>query len=161
MIEKINKSIENSLTGLTTSILGVAEPIVITNEEETIVPMIVLPDGECLSILDDEKDICVYHKINKKTYVKEENRGYGDRPKVSSNTDMSLLCYGFRDKISQLDAERLITSAIMPYVSIESVEFSRITILSSEFLGIQFFLQPNVFLFRINYRMKEKMKSCN
>lgn len=161
MIEKLNNAIVNALQGLRVSALGIAEPIIVTNDDETEMPAIVLSDGECLSILDDESDVCLYHKLNKKTYQIATNKGYGDKPSIQANCDMSLVVYGFRDKISAIEAEKRITSAIATMCEVSNVEFNRSAIFYSEFSGIQFFLQPNVFLFRVNYTQKKLLTNCD
>lgn len=161
MIEKLNNAIVGALQGLRVSALGVAEPIIVIDSDELELPKIVLPDGECLPILDDEDDVCFYHKINKKTYQRATNKGYGDKPSIQATYDMSLVVYGFRSKISAIEAEKRITAAIAPMCEVGTVEFNRSTVFYSEFSGIQFFLQPNVFLFRVNYTQKKLLTNCD
>ena len=161
MIEELNNAIVGALQGLKVSALGIAEPIIVTNEDETEMPAIVLSDGECVSVLDDESDICFYHKLNKKTYQRATNKGYGDKPSLQATYDMSLVVYGFRSKISAIEAEKRITASIATMCDVGTVEFNRSTVFYSEFSGIQFFLQPNVFLFRVNYTQKKSLNNCD
>lgn len=161
MIYRINKAIEDSLSELKVNALGIAEPIVIRDGNDVEIPAIILSDGECLSVLDDDSDVCCYHKITKKTYSTDNKGGYGDSKKVSSESDMSLVIYGFRTKITPYDAEQMITKAIMGLCTVTSVDFNRNTLFYQEYSGIRFFLQPDVFLIKINYKLKEKLNSCS
>lgn len=162
MIEKLNQAIENALNGLKTNIRGIAEPILVIDQDgEMEMPAIVMADGECFPIIDDSSDLCSYHKINRKSYTRETNKGYGDKVAITSYDDMSLIVYGVRGKIAALEAEKKITRAISNIVNVESVEFNRTVIFGTEYSGVQFFLQPNIFLFRINYKIKQALPTCN
>lgn len=164
-IHSINKSITNLIGRGNILMHDVAEAVIIRESEDKILPAIVCEDGECdVNLFDDRFDVGLYHKLNGITY--NHLAGWGDESQLKSVHDMSLIVYGKRDFISPYHMEKIIGEAIggasvgnVDCTTI-SADFNRLQVFATEFSGYPFFLQPNVFLFKINYRITINQERC-
>lgn len=172
-IKKINESISDYLGSRTVSscIFGLSEAI---NYDSggNVVPAIVDVTGELYTnLFDDEFQVGIYHKLNSKEYSTDASNGYGDARKVGETASMSLICYGKRDAVDCYDLERTIVDLIngVSYTDrarrvgceVTGSLFNRQQVFSAEYSGLPMFLQPNVFIFRITYKISTAQRKCN
>ena len=164
-IDNINIAITKALAKGHILVHGLAEAVIIRESEDKILPAIVCHDGECdVNLFDDLYDAGFYHKLNGITY--NEVAGWGDDVRKQSVHDMSIIVYGKRECISPYAMEKLVCDAIgqaskgdiicMPV----SADFNRLQVFAGEFSGYPFFLQPEVFLFKVNYRITINPINC-
>lgn len=152
----------------TKKINGLAEPVLLLDNQQQSFPAIVSADGECdANLFDDKFKIGIYHKMNKITYVETGVKGYGDRKSIQQVADMSLISYGYRTVISPYKLAEKIRRAIAgtkhngkEVCSVMDANFNRVQVFAGEFGGIEFFLQPHIFLFRINYKITTALPEC-
>lgn len=176
IINAINEATAAYLTtnGIRANVHGIAEPAIINeaNGEEQIRPAIIDERGEIdCDLFDDRYPVCFYHRLNGKTYTGATNGGYGDTIAYTEESDMSMLVYGVRSVIPACRLEENITHTIQSlqykqggtsaYCVVKSVSFDRKQVFLGEYSGIPFFLQPNIFLFRINYKIITARRTCN
>lgn len=158
IINKINIAITDSLKKGDILVHGLAEAVLIRESEEKILPAIVCENGECdVNLFDDRFDCGFYHKLNGITY--NEVAGWGDDVRKQSVHDMSIVVYGKRSTFNPYIVEKAVCDAIgktskgdiicLPI----SADFNRLQVFATEFSGYPFFLQPDVFLFKVNYRI--------
>lgn len=153
-------------------IAGLTEPVVIREgddpQTEIVLPALIGADGECnTAIFDDKYGIGLYHKLNSVTYAETTAKGYGDGRKTERVADMSLIAYGQRKTINQYELEKRLHRAITgtryngkAVCSVTSSHFNRTQNLAGEFGGIPFFLQPDIFLIKINYKITTALPEC-
>lgn len=164
-IDTINIAIANALAKGHILVHGVAEAVLIRESEEKILPAIVCADGECdVNLFDDRFDAGFYHKLNGIGY--SEVAGWGDEIRKQSVHDMSMIVYGKRSCISPYAMEKVVCDAIGKATKGDVVclpissDFNRLQVFATEFSGYPFFLQPNVFLFKVNYRITINPNNC-
>lgn len=169
IISNINAQIEVAAMLGNMALYGVADPIVIRDENDSIFPVIIDNDGECRDVLfDDSKDVSIYHRLNTKTYGTVSTAGYGDIPQRSVVYEMAMIVCGRRDKINVYDMERACvfgienTSNAKQRIKCEVItsNFHRPQVFASEYTGVQFPIQPNIFLFKINYKITRTQSPC-
>ena len=160
--------------GIRSNAHGIAEPAIINeaNGEEQIRPAIIDEYGEIdCDLFDDRYPVSFYHRLNGKIYTGATNGGYGDTIAYTEESDMSMLVYGVRSVIPACQLEENITHTIQSlqykqggtsaYCVVKSVSFDRKQVFLGEYSGIPFFLQPNIFLFRINYKIITARRTSN
>ena len=134
---------------------GLAESIAIRDESGVTFPAIVLPTGECLDVYSatDHHDVTLYHRLNEKSY--QEKQGFGERKLYEETDDMSLLVYGKRQAISQFQMEKVARKAIASVATrtLMRSDFNSLQVFANEYMGVTYFLTPDYFLFKINYRI--------
>lgn len=172
-VERINDTIAQT-SGLNADkmrLFGLADPIIIRDNDDmdVQVPVIIDSDGECHDVLlDDEFDMSLFHRLNKKTYATITTEGYGNAPKRVCVHDMSLFVSGKRHAIDLYRLEQLCVSAIESSCygvknassSVAESDFNRIRIFSAEWSNVKFPLQPDIFLFKINYKLSWVQSPC-
>jgi len=161
IVDKINTALEEAFS-IPSQIHGIAEPILIKDDEEVFIPTIIDKDGECSDVfVDDDFKVGLYHKLNSKNYTLSQNKGYGDDPKVIVVADMSMLVWGFLAAAKAEDVQEFIFAKSPREMRFNSVNFDRKQVFSGEFQNVDFFLPPEVFLFKINYKVQyTAVKSC-
>jgi len=170
IVEKINESIAAS-TGLNEKamqLFGLADPVILRDKNgDATFPVIIDADGECHDVLlDDAFDMSLFHRLNKKTYTTDRIKGYGDDPKRVCVHDMSLFVSGKRHAIDVYRLEHLCVAAIEgagarnATTEVTETDFNRIRVFVNEYTGIQFPLQPDIFLFKINYKLTRVQTPC-
>lgn len=175
IIETINTEVCHFLAenGITANANGIAEPIIIdeVGEAEQTRPAIIDENGEINSdLFDDRYPIGFYHKLSGKTFVSTTQMGYGDAIAYTEESDMFMVVFGLRSVIHANDLEQRISHIIQhtqakkggksTYCILKSVLCDRTQVFANEFKGVQFFLQPNIFLFRINYKIITARTTC-
>lgn len=161
-IESINRGINAVLKELNPAsdllTYGLAESV--TGRDETsneTLPVIVLPDGECYDVYReaDKHDVVLYHKLNEIGHTEASNDSFGSGRTYTSVSDMSLLVYGKRAKFSQYTVEgiaRKVIASVNARTLVRS-DFNALQIFANEYPGVTFFLGPEYYLFKINYRI--------
>lgn len=169
IIAKINEKIVADANLENMAMFGVADPVIVRDEDgETLFPVIIEPDGECHDVLtDDANDVHVYHRLNVKSYGTMPSSGYGDDPKRAVIYDMSMIVSGRRESIDPYRMEHLCVLAIeaaaegkRSTTEVSMTNFNRMQVFSSEYTGLSFPIQPNIFLFKINYKITRIQSPC-
>lgn len=167
-IQKINEALQASIIALigynaTSMLYGLAEPVLIrdTDAEQTL-PAIVKCDGECINVFKecDVHDVTLYHRLQSKSYTAKA--GYGGRITYDEVCEMSLIVYGFRKAVNPYELEKTLCKAIIEDSarSIGSTDFNAIQVFATEYSGMPFILNPDFFLFKINYRITSTLNRC-
>lgn len=160
-IESINKGINSAIKELNPAsglrAYGLAESVSVRGDEDTTFPAIVLPDGECISVCGeaDKHDVVLYHRLNDKSYTEDANASIGSHKGYAETDDLSLIVFGKREKVSQYKVEeiaRKVIASINARTLVRS-EFNALQIFANEYAGVTFFLGPEYYLFKINYRI--------
>lgn len=171
IVEKINGTIADT-SGLNEDamqLFGIADPVIIRDEGDVTLPVIIDADGECHDVLlDDTFDISLFHRLNKKTYTNDRIKGFGNDPQRVCIHDMSLFVSGKRHAIDLYRLEHLCVAAIEgacmgmrnAYTEVSETDFNRIRVFTNEYSGIPFPLQPDIFLFKINYKLLRVQIPC-
>lgn len=172
IVSNINARIISDSMLDNTALYGIAEPIVIRHDNDSqdiVYPVIIDIDGECRDVLfDDAHDIVSYHRLNKKTYATKPVDGYGDYPQRSVVYDMSMIVCGKRKIINAHNMERVCVRSIesatnyAKRITAEVAEsnFNSPQVFSSEYTGVQYPIQPDIFLFKINYKITRIQSPC-
>ena len=153
-IEKINKTIKG-LVDCDVKAYGLAESVAIRSEEEMTFPAIILDNGECINVYaeTDKHDVTLYHRLNSISYQEDSNTAIGDSNGYAGVADMSLIIFGKRSAINQYEMEKIARAAIVKdnTNAIARSEFNMLQVFASEYMGVTFFMNPEYYLFRINY----------
>lgn len=164
-INNINASIAEALAEKSLLVHGLAEAVLIRESEEKILPAIISAEGECdVNLFDDMYDAGFYHTLSGITY--NEVAGWGDVVLEQAVHDMAVVVYGKRSQISPYDMEKIVCDSIRNATAGDiiclpiSSDFNRLQVFATEFSGYPFFLQPDVFLFKVNYRITINPINC-
>jgi hypothetical protein len=169
IVSNINAQIEVAAMLGNMALYGVADPIVVRDESESVFPVIIADNGECYDVLlDDSKDVSLYHRLNMKTYGTVNTAGYGDKPQQTIVYDMAMVVCGRRDKINPHDMERACVFGITNTTNakqritceVTTSNFNRLQVFTGEYTGVQFPIQPDIFLFKINYKITRTQSPC-
>ena len=154
------------------ALYGIADPVIVRDDEDgdNLFPVVIDADGECHDVLfDDANDVSAFHRLNTKTYQTMRVSGFGDDPQRVVTYDMSLYVSGRRSAIDQYRLEHLCVAAIenaangekRTSTDVVSTNFNRVQVFQSEYTGLQFPIQPNIFLFKINYKLTRIQSVCH
>lgn len=170
IITDINTRIAQELSAYDKPIMigGLTEPVIVRDEAEQSWPAIIDDTGECnVNLFDDKYRIGIYHKLTKITYQENAVKGYGDKKQIQQVADMSLIAYGDRGTADPYALAETLRKELTKtkkngkeICSVTDATFNRVQVFAGEFGGIEFFLQPHVFLFRINYRLVTALPEC-
>lgn len=156
-IERLNRTITERLAGLDVKTFGLAEGVAIRSDDETTFPAIILSTGECINVFGetDKHDVTLYHRLNEISYPENDNASYGSSKGYTQTSDMSMLVFGKREKISQFQVERVAIAAISidHKCSVIRSDFNALQIFANEYIGVTYFMGIEYFLFKINYRI--------
>lgn len=164
-INKINDRIVDNIREMCDKIdgqiFGLSHTIGIRNEEVSI-PAVILPNGECISIYDeaDQHDIVCYHHMNSKSYQESAN-SFGNLRTYDEICDMSLVVFGKR-RVSPYAIENALCAAISSDNGnvLQGTDFNSTQVFAQEFNGLANFLNPDFFLFKINYKITSTKSRC-
>lgn len=169
IVKQINDEVASWLKNLDVKVKThlLAEPILAPdrNGDKTI-PAIVDPYGEVdMNLFDDRYHVGFYHKLTGKDYTNDPSRGYGNSKSILETANMSMIVYGVRSEILGRDVEEKIVHTInaingKSVGTVKSVSWDRNQVFTSEFSNVQFFLKPNIFLFKINYTISTTHRVC-
>lgn len=144
---------------------GVAEPVLTRSgdDNEVVIPAIVDSTGECVNVFEeaDENSMVMYHRLNSKSYSSQAP-AYGSRKISTAEYDMSIIVFGQRKCTNPNIAEEKIVDlmSMMPAIDVRDSNFNGVQVLSSEFSGMPYFLTPDFYLFKINYRINSALNGC-
>ena len=170
IISNINAQIKVAAMLNNIALYGIADPIVIHDEQDSFYPVVIDTDGECRDVLfDDTKDVVIYHRLERKSYNTVYTSGYGDDPKRSVVYDMSMVVCGKRAAKNIYDMETICGRAIRSVsdakhratTEVVAVDFNSPRVFASEYTGVQFPIQPNIYLFKINYKITRIQSPCH
>lgn len=146
-----------------------------------LLPSYVDNNGEAVYVgPDDDFDYIGYHRVNNWTPAKSATlKAFGDAKSVDVNlVRMSYVVFGRRDKLQLSNDElafylqmafpealdkSLITSLQLKAcnINITDIILNDLQVFQEEFQGIEFFLKPEQFLFKINYTIESAfLKKC-
>lgn len=138
-------------------VYDLAESIAVRGEEEVTIPALVLPDGECINVYAevDKHDVTCYHRLNSISFQEESVASFGSANGYTETDDMSLIVFGKRASISPFDMERIARKAIAQEkgCAVSQSDFNSLQIFASEYIGVTYFMSPEYYLFKINYRI--------
>ena len=157
-ITAINEAIRVGKGTLSGLINGIAQPV---TSGDTEIPYITVRGEANHVFIDDAFDFGCYHKQNGITYVEDYAKGYGDAKRIREVQDLSLIVWGFIEKITAEQFKDLFLSVSPEFVRFVSVSFDKKTIYNAEFKGIDYQINEDIFLIRINYRVQYDInKKC-
>jgi len=169
IIQIINNSIAETsgLDEKKMQLFGIADPVIIRDEGDVLLPVAIDSDGECHDVLlDDAFDMSLFHRLNAKAYTTARTDGFGNDPKRVCVYDMSLFVSGKRYAIDLYRLEHLCVAAIEgagarnATTEVTETDFNRIRVFMNEYTGIPFPLKPDIFLFKINYKLTRVQTPC-
>lgn len=129
---------------------------------------------------DDDYNYIGYHRVNSLTATKANvNRGYGDGRGYDAHIiRMSYVVFGRRD-ILQMTNDELALQVQMNFpealehivleqlqlkacnINVTDIILNDLQVFQDEFQGIQYFLKPEQFLFKVNYTIESAfLKKC-
>lgn len=149
--------------GANVQLYGLAESVAARDTKgEKVVPAVVLPNGECFDVygLADMKDATFYHRLQSTQY--QQKPSYGSAKDYEKTNDLALIVFGKRKVYDQFVLADTICAAIrsLPNVTLVGVDHNLLQVFSSEYSGLSCFLDPDYFLFRINYRITSTFDRC-
>lgn len=162
-ISGFNSAIESNLGSAKDSctINGIAQPIYVLDAQEVMLPAVTIDGNDMIPFIDDEYYFGIYHKVNRKTYLTEKAKGFGDSSKLTCTADCSLVAWGFNRILSAEDLETYILSNCPETITIKTTDFDKKRVFNSEFANVQFDINEETFLFKIEYQVLYKInKSC-
>lgn len=134
-----------------------AESVAIRGDEEITFPALVLPSGECISVSGetDKHDITLYHRLNDISFSEASANSYGSLREYTETADMSLIVFGKRSTLSPFEAESIARASVATAgdTSLVRSDFNALQIFASEYAGVTYFMSPEYYLFKINYRI--------
>lgn len=163
-IQSVNNAILNIFKkGADVQLYGLAESVAARSKDgEKVIPAIIFPNGECYDVygLADEKDATFYHRLQSVQY--EQKQSYGSVKSYDKACDVSLIIFGKRKVYDQFVLADSVCSVLggMHNVTLQGVDHNMLQVFASEYSGLSFFLDPDYFLFRINYRITSTYDRC-
>lgn len=166
-IEKVNAVLQEKLAYCETQIHGIAEPLLIKETEEDIVMLVINVNGECYSVLhDDSKTITSYHRLTSKAYNITPN-GFGDSKTIQEVYNFNLIVVGSREEFDQYEMETICARTLIEcadkynVVVIAQSTFDAQSIFQAEYSGVRYTLPPNIFCFKISYKLTRTQNPCH
>lgn len=172
IVSNINEQIGTQSGLENIALFGIAEAVLVREsfESEKVLPMVIEAEGECHDVLfDDAKDVSLYHRLLTKTYSTQNAKGFGDTPQREVTYDMALVVYGKRKAIDFMQLERICVGAIENVTNeakrmkteVLSTNFNRLEVFAGEYVGLPFPIEPDIFLFKINYKLTRVQSPCH
>lgn len=157
MIDKINKALAISIRGMVrnpnVAFFGLAEPVVIRDENDITLPVIKVSQGEYQHVLKeaDERDLVIYHRLNSEAYD-FNGKSFGDGRGCRVTADLSVVAFGC---IDQYDLKnRLLGIALsMQDVVPTGCSMNAVSNWASEFVGVPYYMNPEYFMMKFNYKI--------
>lgn len=160
-INQINDSIRANCGRFEAKINGIAQPISTIDSDERIMPALTI-NGESTDVfIDDDFDFGLYHKQRGITYQENESKGYGNQKQITETQDLSLIAWGFENKITAEEFKDFFLAISPEFVRFVSVSFDKRAIFNNEFKGAEFIVNEETFLIEIKYKVQYTVnKSC-
>lgn len=164
-IEKVNNTIVTRLDGVKVNAMGIADPVVISEKDSSVVvPAVISGEDICTSVFfDDVNEIVTYHRVLSKQYASA--KGFGDDTTNNEVFNNCLIVAGKRP-LDQYDIDAICAQSLRDnadkYTKVEVTQsiFDRQSIFNSEYSGVEFPLQPNIFLIKISYKLTRMYSPC-
>lgn len=149
--------------GAKVQLYGLAESVASYDKNGgKVVPAVVMPDGECFDVygLADMHDATLYHRLQNTQF--NQKQSFGSAKDYEKANDVSIIVFGKRRVYDQFVLEDAICAAIgsLQNVSLQSVDHNMLQVFATEYSGLSCFLDPDYFLFRINYRITSTYDRC-
>lgn len=160
-INDINAALTAKLGNFTALINGIAQPVYIEDSEEVQIPAIIEKGEDATVFIDDDYDFGLYHKQRGGSYIEDSKAGYGDQKKITEIQDLSVIAWGFENKLTAEDLKDYFVAVSPSFVRFVSVSFDKKTIFNQEFKNVDFMVDERIFLMQINYKVQyDVKKSC-
>jgi predicted kinase len=103
----------------------------------------------------DKHDVTLYHRLNDISFQEVTNQSFGSHKKYQEVDDLSLIVFGKRAAIDQFTMERIARKAIasIDARTVVRSDFNALQVFANEYLGVTYFLTPEYYMFKINYRI--------
>ena len=166
-IAHINETIADLLQGEhDLKAYTLAESIAVRGDEDITFPALILPTGECIDVYGetDKHDITLYHRLNDISFQEDNTSSFGSHNGYTEAADMSLIVFGKRKCLSPFEMERIARKAIAftDKCTLSRSDFNMLQIFASEYVGVTYFMSPEYYLFKINYRITRPYNAgCN
>lgn len=162
-------------------IIGIAQSLpVYADKALQLIPSYVDNNGESIYVgPDDTYDYIAYHRVNSWTPTKANLKSYGDTKAVDANiVRMSYVVFGRRDRLQmsndelafliQMNFNESVDKTLLDSlqlktcnINITDIILNDLQVFKEEFQGVEFFLKPEQFLFKINYTIESAfIKKC-
>lgn len=164
VIQSINEVLDGIFKpGAKVHFYGLAESVAARDSKgEKVVPAIVLPDGECFDVygLADMKDATFYHRLQSSQFGSVQS--FGSTKDYEKTSDVSLIVFGKRQVYDQFVLADTVCAALgkIKNVTLQGVDYNLLQVFATEYSGLSCFLNPDYFLFRINYRITSTFNRC-
>jgi hypothetical protein len=149
-------------------------------ERLEVLPSVVDHAGEARYLgPDDDFDLMTYHRVNGIAVTKGTGKGFGDdRAADVDVARLSLVVFGRREQLQQSNdelavliraafpetADRPLRELLKFYacnININDIILNDLQVFAEEYRGIEYFLKPDQFLFKINYTIESAfLKKC-
>lgn len=162
--DDIRAAFDNAYRGEKLTLFGLAEPVLVRDSEsETTSPAIVNVKGECHVVYSalDYSDVTIYSRLQNIAYEDDPTTSFGSRKGYKQSADVSIVVLGKR-KLGIYNLERLLADAISASGErvLSSSDFNAVQVWSSEFPGVPYFINPDYFIFKINFRINTSTARC-
>lgn len=164
VIQSVNEVLDGIFKpGAKVHFYGLAESVAAREKNsEKVVPAIILPDGECYDVygLADMKDATFYHRLQTTQFGSVQS--FGSAKNYEKTCDVSLVVFGKRNIYDQYVLADNVCAALngISNVTLQSVDHNLLQVFATEYSGLSCFLDPDYFLFRINYRITSAFNRC-
>jgi hypothetical protein len=160
IIGSINEAIEHraSELGIAAKCYGLCDPIVskpLGEEGQTYPAEIDLTGEGDYPFIDDDNFFGCYHRLLGKTY--STVKGYGDSNQDVEVAEVVVIAWGRPVYFSKRaeDIERtIIIPAIPKAAKLVQSNFDAVSVFSSEFKGVPFYIPSSMFLFSVRYKIQ-------
>ena len=138
-------------------VFGLAEPVLVRDSEsDTTSPAIVNADGECHVVYDslDCSRVTIYGRLQSISYETNASQAFGNGKGYEQVADASVVLIGSR-QINPYALEKIVADAIgtSDGLQLTSADFNAVQVWGSEFPGVPYFINPDYFLFKVNYKL--------
>lgn len=156
--QRIKNALEESHQGqFDLKAYTLAESVAIRDESGTTFPAYILPNGECIDVYSetDKHKVTLYHRLNDISFQEDSSRSFGTHKAYTETDDLSLIVFGKRVAIDQFTMERIARQAIAANDArtIVRSDFNALQVFANEYVGVTYFLTPDYYMFKINYRI--------
>lgn len=160
-ISQINAAITAGLGEFTAKINGIAQPVYIIDADEKMIPYLTVNGEDSDVFIDDSYDFGLYHKQRTISFIEDLAKGYGNDKRILEVQELSLICWGFENQITAEQFKDYFLKVSPSFVRFVSCSFDKKAIFNSEFKGVDFMVNEEMFLIQINYKVQyEVKKSC-
>lgn len=158
-INQINEALRENIGAYEAKINPLAQPVYIVDEDEKMIPCVTINGEDTDVFIDDDFDFGFYHKQRGISYVENTTRGYGDKKETTEIQDLSLIVWGFENKLTAEEFKDFFIKNKPNFVRLQNIIIDKKTVFNSEFKGVDFTINESIFFIQINYRVQYIVKS--